>query len=181
MKRLQTAIVLGVVALFAMTSSFSAPKQKAIKLGFNIPLTGDSPKVGESAKFAGEIIKSEVNAAGGLDVKGEKYFLDFVYVDNELKSDSAINAANKLIDIDKVLASIGPEGSGRAIPAGEIYNDMKVPMITPWATNPKATAGRPSFCSTRSFSRSNWKMSTMEPGSMFVSPASSTRTLRSIW
>ncbi|MBP5603208.1 MAG: ABC transporter substrate-binding protein, partial [Treponema sp.] len=67
------------------------------------------------------------------------------YVDNELKSDSAINAANKLIDIDKVLASIGPEGSGRAIPAGEIYNDMKVPMITPWATNPKATEGRP-FC-----------------------------------
>ncbi len=145
MKRLQTAIVLGVVALFAMTSSFSAPKQKTIKLGFNIPLTGDSPKVGESAKFAGEIIKSEVNAAGGLDVKGEKYLLDFVYVDNELKSDSAINAANKLIDIDKVLASIGPEGSGRAIPAGEIYNDMRVPMITPWATNPKATAGRP-FC-----------------------------------
>ena len=145
MKRLQTAIVLGVVALFAMTSSFSAPKQKTIKLGFNIPLTGDSPKVGESAKFAGEIIKSEVNAGGGLDVKGEKYLLDFVYVDNELKSDSAINAANKLIDIDKVLASIGPEGSGRAIPAGEIYNDMRVPMITPWATNPKATAGRP-FC-----------------------------------
>ena len=35
MKRLQTAIVLGVVALFAMTSSFSAPKQKTIKLGFN--------------------------------------------------------------------------------------------------------------------------------------------------
>ena len=145
MKRLQTAIVLGVVALFAMTSSFSAPKQKTIKLGFNIPLTGDSPKVGESAKFAGEIIKNEVNAAGGLDVKGEKYLLEFVYVDNELKSDSAINAANKLIDIDKVLASIGPEGSGRAIPAGEIYNDMRVPMITPWATNPKATVGRP-FC-----------------------------------
>ena len=56
MKRLQTAIVLGVVALFAMTSSFSAPKQKTIKLGFNIPLTGDSPKVGESAKFAGEAV-----------------------------------------------------------------------------------------------------------------------------
>ena len=133
MKRLRRIILLGVIASLAMTNAFAAKKQKTIKLGFNIPLTGDSPKVGESAKFAGEIIKNEINSAGGLDVKGEKYLLEFVYVDNELKSDSAINAANKLIDIDKVLASIGPEGSGRAIPAGEIYNDMKVPMITPWA------------------------------------------------
>jgi branched-chain amino acid transport system substrate-binding protein len=71
--------------------------------------------------------------------------LEFVYVDNELKADSAINAANKLIDIDKVLASIGPEGSGRAIPAGEIYNDARVPMVSPWATNPSVTANRP-YC-----------------------------------
>ena len=72
MKRLRRIIVLGVIASLAMTNAFAAKKQKTIKLGFNIPLTGDSPKVGESAKFAGEIIKNEINAAGGLDVKGEK-------------------------------------------------------------------------------------------------------------
>ena len=145
MKALKNLVTVGLIAGIAATSAFSAPKQKTIKLGFNIPLTGDSPKVGESAKFAGEIIKNEINAAGGLDVKGTKYKLEFIYVDNELKADSAINVANKLIDIDKVLASIGPEGSGRAIPAGEVYNDAKVPMITPWATNPAATKDRP-FC-----------------------------------
>ena len=140
MKKLKKFLALGILAYVAFSGAFAA-KQKTIKIGFNIPLTGDSPKVGEGAKYAGEIVKSEVNAAGGLDVKGTKYLLEFVYVDNELKADSAINAANKLIDIDKVLASIGPEGSGRAIPAGEVYNDSKVPMITPWATNPAATAG----------------------------------------
>lgn len=145
MKKLQKIIALTLVATTALCSTFAAKKQKTIKLGFNIPLTGDSPKVGEGAKFAGEIIKNEINASGGLDVKGQKYLLDFIYVDNELKADSAINAANKLIDIDKVLASIGPEGSGRAIPAGEVYNDARVPMITPWATNPAATKDRP-YC-----------------------------------
>ena len=145
MKRLRKIIFLGVIASLAVTNSFAAKKPKTIKLGFNIPLTGDSPKVGESAKYAGEIVKEEINSQGGLEVKGQKYMLEFVYVDNELKADSAINAANKLIDIDKVLASIGPEGSGRAIPAGEVYNDMKVPMVSPWATNPKVTEGRP-FC-----------------------------------
>ena len=118
MKRFSKIVALSLLTCFALSSSFAAKKQKTIKLGFNIPLTGDSSKVGEGAKFAGEIIKNEINSAGGLSVKGEKYLLEFVYVDNELKADSAINAANKLIDIDKVLASIGPEGSGRAIPAG---------------------------------------------------------------
>ena len=144
MKRVQKIILLGLVAGLTASSAF-AKKAQTIKLGFNIPLTGDSPKVGEGSKFAAEMIKKEINDAGGLDVKGKKYLLDFVYVDNELKADSAINAANKLIDVDKVLASIGPNGSGRAIPASEVYNDAKVPMITPWATNPAATAKKP-FC-----------------------------------
>ena len=146
MNRLNKILLSGLAALSVASGAFAAAKgPKSIKIGFNIPLTGDSPKVGESAKYAGEIIKGEINAAGGLEVKGEKYKLEFVYVDNELKADSAINAANKLIDIDKVLASIGPEGSGRAIPAGEIYNDAKVPMVSPWATNPSVTKNRP-YC-----------------------------------
>lgn len=64
MKRLRKIIVPVLIASLAMANAFAA-KQKTIKLGFNIPLTGDSPKVGESAKFAGEIIKSEINSAGG--------------------------------------------------------------------------------------------------------------------
>jgi branched-chain amino acid transport system substrate-binding protein len=118
-------------------------KTKTIKIGFNIPLTGDSPKVGEGSKFAGELIKEEINAAGGLDVKGTKYMLDFIYVDNELKADSAVQVAYKLIDQDNVLACVGPDGSGRAIPAGQVYNDEKCPMISPWATNPQVTLNRP--------------------------------------
>lgn len=145
MKKFKKVLAIGLVAVMAAGSVFAAKKQKTIKIGFNIPLTGDSPKVGEGAKYAGEIVKNEINAAGGLDVKGTKYLLDFIYVDNELKADSAINAAYKLIDVDKVLVSVGPEGSGRAIPAAEVYNDAKVPMITPWATNPAATKDKP-YC-----------------------------------
>ena len=62
MKRLRKIIFLGVIASLAVTNSFAAKKPKTIKLGFNIPLTGDSPKVGESAKYAGEIVKEEINS-----------------------------------------------------------------------------------------------------------------------
>ncbi|MDR1948339.1 MAG: ABC transporter substrate-binding protein [Spirochaetaceae bacterium] len=118
-------------------------KEQTIKIGFNIPLTGDSPKIGEGSKYAGEIVKNRINGQGGLDVKGQKYLLDFIYVDNELKPESAVQAAMRLIEQDKVLAVVGPDGSGRAIPAGQINNDNRTPMVSPWSTNPDTTKNRP--------------------------------------
>ena len=41
---------------------------EVIKVGFNIPLTGDIPKVGEGSKYAGEMLKERINKAGGLKV-----------------------------------------------------------------------------------------------------------------
>jgi branched-chain amino acid transport system substrate-binding protein len=118
-------------------------KEQVIRIGFNIPLTGNSPKLGESAKNAGELVKKQINDAGGLDVKGTKYMVDFIYADNELKAESAVQAAMRLIEQNRVLAIVGPVGSGRAIPAGQFCNDNKVPMISPWATNPAVTKDRP--------------------------------------
>jgi len=116
---------------------------KTLKVGFNIPLTGDIPKVGESSKFAAEILKDEINKAGGLKVGTETYQVEFLYQDNESKAESAAAAALKLITQDQVLAIIGPQASKQAIPAGEICNNSKTPMISAWSTNPKTTEGRP--------------------------------------
>jgi branched-chain amino acid transport system substrate-binding protein len=118
-------------------------KKQTIKIGFSIPLTGNSPDLGESARNSGELVLKQINDAGGLDVKGTKYKVEFVYVDNVLKAESAVQAALRLIDQDSVLAIVGPLGSGRAIPAGEICNDRQVPMVSPWATNPAVTIDRP--------------------------------------
>lgn len=116
---------------------------KTIKIGFNIPLTGDIPKVGEESKFAGEMFKEDINAAGGLDVGGEKYQLEFIYEDNESKAESAVTAALKLIERDEVLAMVGPNSSKQAVPAGQVANDNMTPMISPWSTNPATTKDRP--------------------------------------
>lgn len=121
----------------------SAIHAQTVKIGFNIPLTGDIPKVGESSKFAAEIFKDEVNKAGGVKVGDKTYKLEFIYEDNESKAESATAAALKLITQDQVLALIGPQSSKQAIPAGEVANANKTPMISPWSTNPKTTQDRP--------------------------------------
>ncbi|MDR0784288.1 MAG: ABC transporter substrate-binding protein [Treponema sp.] len=133
----------GIAAIVAVFAACGGQKTQTIKIGFNIPLTGDSPKIGESAKNAGELIKKEINAGDGLDVNGKKYQIEFVYVDNELKPESAIQAAYRLIEQERVLAVVGPAGSGRAIPAGQVNNESKTPMVSPWATNPAVTKDRP--------------------------------------
>lgn len=114
-----------------------------IKIGFNIPLTGDIPKVGEESKFAAEMFKADVNGAGGITVGGETFMLDFIYEDNESKAESAVSAALKLIERDQVLAIVGPNSSKQAVPAGQVANDNRTPMISPWSTNPDTTLDRP--------------------------------------
>jgi branched-chain amino acid transport system substrate-binding protein len=138
------AAVCAVAALVLFAAGCGGSKgQQTIKIGFSIPLTGDNPMVGEGSKNTGEIIRQQVNADGGLDVGGTKYQLDFIYLDNELKAQNAVETVTRLIDQDKVLAIVGPQGSGRAIPAGDVCNDRQVPMISAWSTNPNTTLGKP--------------------------------------
>jgi branched-chain amino acid transport system substrate-binding protein len=117
--------------------------EDTIKIGFNIELTGDIPKVGEASKFAGEMLKERINGKGGLRVGNKTYQLEFIYQDNGAKAESATAAAMKLITQDKVLAIIGPQASKQAIPAGEVCNANETLMISPWSTNLKTAAGRP--------------------------------------
>jgi branched-chain amino acid transport system substrate-binding protein len=141
---MKKTLICGCLFLFVLSMAMAGGGgEQTIKIGFNIPLTGNSPKIGESAKNAGELVKKQINDAGGLDVKGKKYRVDFIYVDNELKPESAVQVAIRLIEQDRVLAIVGPAGSGRAIPAGQINNDNRTPMVSPWATNPDVTKGRP--------------------------------------
>ncbi len=135
---LALALVLGALLLAGCSK-----EPDTIKVGFNIELTGDIPKVGEASKFAAEMLKEDINSQGGLEVGGKKYKLEFIYQDNEAKAESAVNAALKLIEQDGVVAIVGPNSSKQAVPAGGICNERETPMISPWSTNPDTTKGRP--------------------------------------
>jgi len=139
----KVAVCTGLVLLAALALSPAVWSADTISIGFNIPLTGDAPKVGECSKYAAEIRIAEINGAGGLKVGDKSYRLEFIYVDNESKAESATAAALKLITQDRVLGIIGPQASKQAIPAGQVCNDNKTPMISPWSTNPQTTENRP--------------------------------------
>ncbi|MBW1726638.1 MAG: ABC transporter substrate-binding protein [Deltaproteobacteria bacterium] len=118
-------------------------KTKIIKVGINAPLTGDIPKVGEGTKYAAQMWLEDIKSAGGLEVGGKKYPVELVIEDNESKAESAVKVNTKMIIQDEVMVIVGPQASSQAIPAGEVANNYKTPMISPWSTNPDTTKNRP--------------------------------------
>ncbi len=142
MRKGWVAIIACLVVLLAISPCAWA-KAKTIKIGINAPLTGDIPKVGEGTKYAAEMWLEDINAAGGLEVGGKKYPVELVIEDNESKAESAVKVNTKMITDDEVLVIVGPQSSKQAVPAGEVANNWKTPMISPWSTNPDTTMDRP--------------------------------------
>ena len=124
-------------------SPFSWSRAKTIKIGINAPVTGDIPKVGEGTKFAAQMWLEDIKAAGGLRVGGKLHPVELVIEDNESKAESAVKVNTKMITEDEVLVIVGPQASKQAVPAGEVANNYKTPLISPWSTNPNTTKERP--------------------------------------
>ncbi len=80
-----------------------------------------------------EMAVEEVNKAGGIN--GQK--VELIVEDEKDSPAESANAVQKLINVDKVVAIVGPMTSGAMMAAGKIANDAKVVDISPTATTPK--------------------------------------------
>jgi branched-chain amino acid transport system substrate-binding protein len=130
------------VAFCWLAAGCGSQEENVIPVGVNAEITGSKPTVGDSCKKAAELLAAQVNQAGGIQVGEKKYPLKLFIEDNEDKAESAAAASQKLISQNNVLAIIGPNASGNAIPAARICEDAGVIMLTPWSTNPKTTEGK---------------------------------------
>lgn len=117
--------------------------EQVVKIGLNLPLSGAREATGVSTRAGAELIRAQINDSGGLKIGESQYKVEYVYADNESNPQAAIAATLKLITQDKVLGIVGPNASSNAIPAGNICESFKTPMISPTSTNPKTTENRP--------------------------------------
>ncbi|MGB3221172.1 MAG: ABC transporter substrate-binding protein [Desulforhopalus sp.] len=134
-------VLLTLLILFGFGSIAQA--EQVIRIGLNLPLSGAREATGISSRDGADLIKDQINGAGGLQVGENKYKIEYVYADNESNPQGAIAATLKLITQDKVMAIVGPNASSNAIPAGNICQSFKTPMVSPTSTNPKTTENRP--------------------------------------
>ncbi|MDO5085629.1 MAG: ABC transporter substrate-binding protein [Erysipelotrichaceae bacterium] len=99
----------------------------AIKIGFVGPLEGELSVYGNAVFNGGSLYLEEYNAKHGTN-----YVL--VAYDSKGNNTEAVNAYNKLVDEDKVVALFGGVVSGESIAIGSASQSFKTPIISPSAT-----------------------------------------------
>jgi branched-chain amino acid transport system substrate-binding protein len=95
-------------------ASMSVQAQE-VRMGAVLSLTGANATVGEDVRRAVDLAVDKVNAQGG--VLGKKFGV--IIEDSGGNATTALNAARKLVSVDKVPVVIGEYSSGISIPLGQ--------------------------------------------------------------
>ena len=117
------------------TNTSTEKKDKVVKVGWIGSLSGDQAVWGQCESNTVKMMFEDLNASGGL--LGAKF--EVVAYDTRGDAQEAVNTVKRLTSQDKVIAIIGPNASGQAIPISSVLEEMKVPDIATVATNPKVT------------------------------------------
>ncbi len=136
----RSRILVPVVALLAVggCKSSSPGQATTVKLGVFEPMTGANAAGGamevEGIKLANELYPT-------VKVGDKDYKIELVVVDNKSDKVEAANAAQRLVDQDKVHVVLGSWGSSLSMAAGPIVKEKKIPALALSATNPLVTKG----------------------------------------
>ena len=136
MKRFVSLTAIALVLLMAVLGCQQAPK--SLKVAILAPLSGAVPTFGVSTRDGALLAINEWNAKGG--VLGMK--ITPIVEDSQCSPDPAVNAANKVINQDKVHYIVGEVCSSASIPISEIANAAKVIQISPTSTNTLVTVDK---------------------------------------
>lgn len=131
MKKLTVLLSSTALLLSLAATGFAAD---TIKLGVAGPHSGDLAPYGIPSMKAAQLVVKKINAAGG--VLGKQ--VELLIQDDQCKPEMATNAATKLVT-DGADVVLGHICSGATKAALGIYNDAKIPVMSPSATNPPLT------------------------------------------
>ncbi|MBI4367371.1 MAG: ABC transporter substrate-binding protein [Deltaproteobacteria bacterium] len=127
--------ILGVLVI-VFAAAACKPAADEIRIGYYASMTGSTATWGQMGKHALDLAIEEANAQGGLLGKKIRLYTE----DDQGLPEQAKAAALKLITQRKVVALIGEHASSRCLAAAPEAQRHKVPMISPFCTNPKVTS-----------------------------------------
>ena len=129
-------IVLLTIGIAALIVACGPAAPKTVKFGVFEPLTGANAGGGalevEGIKLANELYPT-------VKVGDKEYKIELVIADNKSDKVEAANAAQRLVDKDKVNVVLGSWGSSLSMAAGPIVKNAKVSAIGLSCTNPLVT------------------------------------------
>jgi branched-chain amino acid transport system substrate-binding protein len=138
-RRFLLSLVTG-LGLMAAASGHAADN---VRIGFSIAKTGLFA-AGTGSQFdTYEFWKEQVNARGGLDVKGVKRPIELVWYDDQSDPGKTVQIYEKLITSDKVDLLLAPWGTPSHIAVAGVVERYKFPMVGDSAASVKLRELKP--------------------------------------
>jgi branched-chain amino acid transport system substrate-binding protein len=100
--------------------------EKILKIGLVVPLSGAAAPWGLSWQKTVELQAEEYNAAGGIEVGGEKYKIEIISGDDKYVPSEAVNVTNRLIFKENVKFILGSNCSACMIATRPITEGNKI-------------------------------------------------------
>ena len=127
--------LVGVVSLNT-TGLFAQSNESTIKIGYLGPLSGGAASIGEGQVKAIELAVSQINSQGGIN--GSK--IELIVEDGQCDAKGAVDAMNKLTNIDNVSYIIGGQCSSETIAIAPIAEEKHILLLSPLSSNPTITS-----------------------------------------
>ena len=136
-------VLLALVILAAaipLAGCSKSESEEPYKIGALFAVTGGNAPLGEPEKQLADMMEDEINANGGIN----GHPVDVIVYNYESDATKCATFAEKLINEDKVVAIIGPTGTGDSLKIVDLAKDAEIPLIscaagisivTPTATN----------------------------------------------
>ncbi|MBP2231221.1 branched-chain amino acid transport system substrate-binding protein [Azospirillum agricola] len=127
--RLRTLSTLAAV-LATTAIAGSALAADTVKLGYQLPLTGDTAQYGQDFRKAAEIALAEFNAAG------KPFKVEIVFEDSRSDAKEGTNIARKFVDDKAIVGVLGDFTSGVSMAAAQVYKEAGLPQLSQTASHP---------------------------------------------
>ncbi len=102
------------------------PTGEPYKIGAIFSITGTEAPLGVPEKETAEMLEKKINEEGGVD--GHK--LEIIIYDTAGEEEKSVMAVNRLIQMDKVLAIVGPSSTGTTLAVIPIAESQQVPLVS---------------------------------------------------
>lgn len=125
-------------ASMAPVLGFAQSSGEPIRIGYTMSRTGPYAGGAQVSQEPNYVLWAEqVNAAGGLSVKGTKRKVELIAYDDRSEIETAVRTYQKLMESDKVDLILPPWGSAMNFAIAPLANRLGYPFIAPTALSRK--------------------------------------------
>lgn len=126
-----------VLVLFFMAAGTTLAADP-IKIGAFFDLSGPAASIGTPTKLVAEMVVNKINSEGGIN--GQK--LELVSGDTEGDPTKTVAVAKKLINVDKIVALVGPTRTDEGMAVKKILEEAQIPTVMTVGGDPVIMEGK---------------------------------------